>query len=165
MRESRKGMVSRMGPGAADLMKPFVIEDARLADLPAVIALDAQITGVEKPDYWHGYYASPGKSERRSFLVARLAGQVVGFVAGEVRAWEFGAPPCGWLITIGVRPEYRLARIGTSLFERLVARFADIGVERIRTVLDIDDHLLMSFFRSHGMTPGPFLPLEMAIAR
>ncbi len=30
-------------------------------------------------------------------------------------------------------------------------------------MLHIDDHLLMSFFRSHGMTAGPFVELEMLL--
>ena len=62
-----------------------------------------------------------------------------------------------------MQPQYRLAGIGTKLIGVLRQRFQDAGITTIRTMLQIDDHLLMSFFRSHGMTAGPFVELEMLL--
>jgi len=47
----------------------------------------------------------------------------------------------------------------------LISRFKKSGVKTIRTVIDVDDYLLMSFLRSFGMTAGPFVELEMTLDR
>ena len=41
--------------------------------------------------------------------------------------------------------------------------FRTTDVKIIRTMLHIDDDVLMSFFRSQGMTAGPFIELEASI--
>ena len=146
------------------LEEKVAIEEAQFDDLPAIIAIDSDLTGIPKPEIWYGYYAPVMTGAQRTFMVARHEGAVVGYVVGEVRAWEFGSPPCGWLFAIGVRKDVRLAGIGTLLFNALQARFRRLGVQTMRTMLHIDDHLLISFFRSHGMTAGPFIELEMGIA-
>ncbi len=144
------------------------IRDATAADLAAIVDIDASITGTKKPELWQGLMVEPWSEERgqdakRSFLVARVNGQVVGYVVGEVRGWEFGSPPCGWLVTIGVRPDYRLSKIGSDLFAALNVRLKQHGIDTVRTMLHIDDHLLMSFFRAQGLTAGPFVELEMRL--
>jgi GNAT superfamily N-acetyltransferase len=86
---------------------------------------------------------------------------VAGFVIGEVRDWEFGSPPCGWVFGIDVRPGMRLAGVGTSLLAAICERFRRSGVQTVRTMLARDNTLVLSFFRSQGMMAGPFIPLEM----
>jgi hypothetical protein len=76
------------------------VRAVRRTDLEAVIALDASVTGLEKRSYWERVYRRYGcarKVEQRWFIVALLEGRVAGFVIGEVRDWEFGSPPCGWV--------------------------------------------------------------------
>ena len=131
-------------------------------DLPNIIALDADISGIEKPDVWYGYYAALA-SESLSFLVARRDDELGGYVVGGVRAWEFGSPPCGWIFAIAVRPTLRLCGLGSQLFNTISQRFVASGVQKVRTMLHVDDHLLMSFFRAHGMHAGPFIELEMKL--
>jgi ribosomal protein S18 acetylase RimI-like enzyme len=135
----------------------------RRVDLPQVIAIDAAVTGLEKPDYWQSIYrryGGPGQLTGQ-FLVAQAAQHVVGFVIGEVRDWEFGSPPCGWVFAIDVRPDSRQAGIGTRLLEAICAGFRRAGVQKVRTILGRDNTLILSFFRSQGMMTGPFIPLEM----
>ncbi|MGE0628626.1 MAG: GNAT family N-acetyltransferase [Hyphomicrobiaceae bacterium] len=139
------------------------IERVTAADLPSIIDIDTRISGIQKPKLWADLIDAQETDDKRSFFVARLNGQVVGYVVGEVRGWEFGSPPCGWLYTIGVRPEYRVDKIGTVLFNALADAFQSQGVETFRTMLHIDDHLLMSFFRAQGLTAGPFVELEMRL--
>jgi len=128
-----------------------------------VIAIDATVTGLEKRDYWQSIYrryGAPGQLTRQ-FLVAQAGEHVVGFVIGEVRDWEFGSPPCGWVFAIDVRPDSRQAGIGTRLLEAICAGFRRAGVDNVRTILGRDNTLILSFFRSQGMMTGPFIPLEM----
>jgi GNAT superfamily N-acetyltransferase len=139
------------------------IRPVRRGDLEPIVALDARVTGLEKRDYWESLYrryGSPARAERQ-FLVADAGGRVVGFVIGEVRDWEFGAPPCGWVFAIDVHPDARLAGTGTRLLEAICRGFRRAGVSKVRTMLSRDNNLVLSFFRSQGMMTGPFIPLEM----
>ncbi len=139
------------------------IRPVRRGDLEEVIAIDTQVTGLEKRDYWRSVYRRYGESAitGAQFLVAEAGGRVVGFVIGEVRDWEFGAPPCGWVFAIDVRPEARQAGIGTRLLQSICAGFRRAGVRKVRTMLASDNTLILSFFRSQGMMAGRFIPLEM----
>ena len=140
-----------------------VIRAARRGDLDQVIAIDATVTGVEKRAYWLSVFRRYGDGARpeRHFLVAEADGRVAGFIIGEVRHWEFGAPPCGWVFAIDVAPEFRLAGIATRMLDALRAGFRRLGVRKLRTILARDNTLILSFFRSQGMMTGPFIPLEM----
>ncbi|MBI5275859.1 MAG: GNAT family N-acetyltransferase [Burkholderiales bacterium] len=142
------------------------IRAVKRTDLEQVITLDAAITGLEKRAYWEGIYrryALGARGEKRWFLVATAGGKVVGFVIGEVRDWEFGSPPCGWLFTIDVDPHARQSRIGTRLLAALMDALRAAGVRKLRTMLAHDNTLIHSFFRSQGMMAAPLLPMEMDV--
>jgi ribosomal protein S18 acetylase RimI-like enzyme len=140
------------------------VRSAQSSDLPAVIALDAETSGLEKATYWKERFAWYGGGHRdRFFLIAENTGTPVGFIVGEVRAWEFGSPPSGWIFAISVNPTTRLLGVGTVLFDALCARFRKAGVKHVRTMLAKDAQLIMSFFRSQGMMAGPFIQLEMRL--
>lgn len=141
------------------------IRPAAAADLPGIIALDEEVTGLAKPSYWQEMFDRFGARQHlpRFFLVAAQGDRVRGFVIGEVRAWEFGSPPCGWIFAIQVHPRGRLKGIGTELFDAICAAFRHLGVDKVRTMLARDNHLLLSFFRSQGMMGGPFTELETTL--
>lgn len=142
----------------------FVIRGARSADIPAISGLDARITGISKPEYWQDMFARYGERPDGFFLVAENeAHGLLGFIIGEVRAWEFGSPPSGWVFALGVDPAVRLRKVGSRLFEAICARLAETGVDTVRTMLARDDNLNMAFFRSQGMMGGPFIQLEMPL--
>jgi ribosomal protein S18 acetylase RimI-like enzyme len=137
------------------------IRRVRRRDLRQVVEIDARITGLRKPAYWAGVLRRYGGRDRsRAFLVAEADGVVEGYVVGEVRDWEFGSAPCGWVFGIGVRPETRLARTGTRLLEAMCAVFRRRRVQKVRTLLARDNALVLAFFRSQGMTAAPFIALE-----
>jgi GNAT superfamily N-acetyltransferase len=134
----------------------IAIRPAQVSDLPAISALDERLTGSDKPDYWRERLGPD-----RDFLVAETGkGRLVGFIAGEVRAWEFGQPAAGWVFAIQVDPKTRLKGVGSALFEALAARFKAQGVTRVRTLVDRKDHPILSFFRAQGMVAGPSLQLD-----
>jgi len=141
----------------------IAVRPAKRTDLDQVIAIDAAVTGIEKQDYWRTVfrrYSVPGEHQRQ-FLVAVAERRVVGYVIGEVRDWEFGSPPCGWVFAINVDPQVRLAGIGTRLLQTLAASFRCAGVRKMRTMLARENTLILSFFRSQGMMAGSLIPLEM----
>jgi ribosomal protein S18 acetylase RimI-like enzyme len=138
-----------------------VIRRGTLDDLPAVIALDQSITGMAKEGYWSDLFKRfEGRSAGRAILIAEDRGAVRGFIIGEVRAWEFGEPPCGWVFALEVDASCRERGLSTRLFDKICDFFKVEGVSTVRTMLRRDDVLLMSFFRSQGMMAGPFIQLE-----
>jgi ribosomal protein S18 acetylase RimI-like enzyme len=146
---------------AADL----AIRTARESDIAAVADLDARITGIAKLTYWQDMFERYGKRPNRFFLIADDGpDRLLGFIIGEVRAWEFGSPPSGWIFALGVDPDRRLRKVGSRLFAAMCECLADAGVDTVRTMLARDDGLNMAFFRSQGMMGGPFIQLEMPLA-
>ena len=106
-----------MAPSTA-ASKAVKIRRASKADLPTIIALDERVTRLPKTDYWRDLFDRFSKREQgRAILIADVGGRVVGFAIGEVRAWEFGSPPCGWIFGFDVDPEFRERGIGSMLFE------------------------------------------------
>jgi ribosomal protein S18 acetylase RimI-like enzyme len=145
-----------------DMTDPISIRNAIPADLNAVIALDDVSTREQKSVYWRDVfdrYVNIGK-EDRFFLVAESKGKVVGFIVGEVRAWEFGSPPCGWVFALAVSPNAREKGIGQRMFEEICNRLKQIGVSMVRTMVDRDNKLTLSFFRSQGLRTGRYIELE-----
>lgn len=137
------------------------IRGVQPGDLEQVVEIDAGITGLRKADYWGEILRRYGGGrQQRFFLVADRGGRIEGYVVGDVRDWEFGSPPCGWVFGVGVRPDARLAGIATQLLDAICDGFRRLGVGTVRTLLARDNHLVLSFFRSQGMMAAPFIPLE-----
>jgi ribosomal protein S18 acetylase RimI-like enzyme len=145
----------------SDALPSVVIRPAEPPDLARIIALDAEMTGVEKRAYWKDTYARFTSREKRHFLVAEdRTGAVKGYIVGEVRAYEFGSEPCGWVMAIGVDPRFRVRRVGERLFDAVCERLRADGVATVRTMVARTDVLDMAFFRAQGMMAGPFIELE-----
>src|SRR3990167_4428934 len=49
--------------------------------------------------------------------------EVLGYLAGEIRAFEFGSEPAGWIFAIGVAHENQRRGIGQKLREAAVSAF------------------------------------------
>jgi ribosomal protein S18 acetylase RimI-like enzyme len=152
-----EGITERSGPAP-------VIRKLWRDDMAAVVSLDAHATGVAKPEYWAETFKRfvPPTAQRCAFA-AEQDGALVGYVMGEIRSWEFGSPPCGWVFAINVSPEAREAGIGSQLLDAARASFRKAGIKSLRTMVARDATLMLSFFRAQGMTAGPFVELEMPI--
>jgi len=148
---------------AAKCVAALKIRPVRRTDLDAVIGIDTMVTGIEKRSYWNSLYRryADAVATGQHFLVAVRGDETIGFVIGEVRDWEFGSPPCGWVFAIDVHPQARLAGAATRLLKAICENFRKAGVSKVRTMLARDNTLILSFFRSQGMMIGPFIPLEL----
>lgn len=156
-----------MRPDARAHSPGLEVRRARAGDIPGVAALDERITGLAKPDYWQDVFERYGRRRlhERMFLVAQqpAAGgtaPLLGFVVGEVRAWEFGSAPCGWVLALSVEPRTRLRGIGRALLDALSVELRAAGVTKMRTMVARGNRLHLLFFRSEGMMAGPYLQLE-----
>jgi len=146
------------------------VRRVQAGDMADVMALDERVTGMAKPDYWHDVFARYGERRLRErfFLVAEPSDakrrpSILGFIIGEVRAWEFGSAPCGWVFALSVQPRARLHGVGQALFEAISAQFAKAGVDKMRTMVARDNRLHLMFFRSEGMMAGPYIQLEKEV--
>ena len=142
-----------------------VIHEAGAKDIQAVIRLDEIHTGLAKPDYWREMFTAYVGEDHfgRFFLIAEVSGEVAGFIVGEIRTWEFGSPPCGWVFAVNVSPDCREGGIGSALLEAICGRFRDRDVGTVRTMISRNDPLNLAFFRSQGMTAGPYIELEKSL--
>ena len=146
-------------PSKSDLAIHF--RRAKETDLPAIKTFDERSNKDANPRYWQEMFTRYGDDKTKQlFLVCEKDTEIVGFIIGEIRDWEFGSYPCGWIFALGVRPDIRLSGIATSLYTAMCDFFRDADVSTVRTMLarqDIDTH---SFFRSQGMMAGPYIQLE-----
>ena len=152
---------------AATVNPAVLVRRVQLADIPQVIALDTRVTKLPKAEYWSDVFRRYGKKRlhERFFLVAenrkdRPVSSLVGFIVGEIRAWEFGSTPCGWVFALSVEPEARLQGIGSALLDAISGEFKKAGVGKMRTMVAMDGQLPLLFFRSEGMMAGPYIQLE-----
>ena len=147
--------------------RQITIRRAIESDLTSITAIDEKVTKISKPDLWRDNFErySRRRKDERFFLVAEDSEKpqeraILGYIIGEVRAWEFGSGPCGWVFAFSVDPETRQQRIGEQLFEAISDRFKKAGIKKMRTMVPRKNRLHMAFFRSEGMVAGPYIQLE-----
>jgi len=144
----------------------LAIRDLVPGDLDAVVRLDALHTGrAETGAVRAAFEAFLARRGSRSAvgLAAERDGRLVGYLLGEVRAFEFGSEPCGWVFAVGVEPAEVLRRVGTELLGECGRRFRGAGVGSVRTMVPRGDVPLAAFFRSNGFVAGSFVQLELAL--
>jgi GNAT superfamily N-acetyltransferase len=101
------------------------------------------------------------RSDPMMSLGAELDGEIVGFIIGEIRIWEFGiGEKTGWIRILGVDPDFQRRGIGRKLGEALLEHFERRGIKRIRTMAEWYTGDLISFFRSLGFNMLNMIPLE-----
>lgn len=150
-----------MTDGAAILLR-----EAQPDDLSGIVKLDALRSGERKPKYWRTIldeYAQGDPPGGRVALVAIDGKAVSGFLFGQVRAWEFGSEPCGWVFSVSVHPSHERHGLATRLCDEAAKRFGALGVGLVRTMVRRDDVPMLALFRSMGFSAGPFSELEMRV--
>ena len=160
-------LAADMNARAATANTALLVRRVQAADIPHVIALDTRVTKLAKAEYWSDVFRRYGKQRphERFFLIAenhkdRADSRVLGFIIGEIRAWEFGSTPCGWVFALSVEPKARLHGIGSALLDAISGEFKKAGVGKMRTMVARDGRLPLLFFRSEGMMAGPYIQLE-----
>ncbi len=137
------------------------IRSAAETDLAAIMTFDERSNKDANPRYWQEMFTRYGSDKSKQlFLVCESDREIVGFIIGEIRDWEFGSHPCGWVFALGVRPDIRLGGVATGLYASLCQFFKAAGVDTVRTMLARQDIDSLSFFRSQGMMAGPYVQLE-----
>ncbi len=157
---------------------PVRIRMLTAQDIEAVIDIDARVTGDVKPEYWRrklALYLSQQDIEAitashyfsgidpQLARVAEISGRVVGFIIGEIRSWEFGQPPTGWITALTVDRDVQRQGIGRRLLAEMLDYFRERGISTVRTMVAWSDGTMLSFFTAMGFDRGPFIELEKKI--
>ena len=101
------------------------------------------------------------RSDPMMSLGAELDENIVGFIIGEIRIWEFGiGEKTGWIRILGVDPDFQRRGIGRKLGEALLEHFERRGIKRVRTMAEWYTGDLISYFKSLGFNMLNMIPLE-----
>jgi ribosomal protein S18 acetylase RimI-like enzyme len=165
-----KGQVTCRKVGNAKLWQPIVagltIRPLLPEDLPAISKIQSQF---QQDETAHRAFVQTIEyhlecTDPALRLGAELQGQLVGFIVGEIRAWEFGVgEPTGWVKVLTVHPEFRNRGIGRQLGEALIGHFRSRAIDRVRTLVDWYAGEMISYFRAIGFEIMPMLPLERRV--
>ena len=137
------------------------------ADLADVTRIDAHHTGTRKPAYWKRVlreFLGGRESRTRVGLAAVLDGHVAGYLLGEVRAFEFGSEPCGWVFAVGVDPTLLRGGVASALLREACRAFRAAGVTTVRTMVRRNDVPVLAFFRAFGFSGGSYVQLELDVS-
>ena len=141
------------------------VRDLQQGDREAVVRVDALHTGSSKPAYWERVFrdvlGGDAEGPVRVGLAADGARGLIGYLVGEVRAFEFGSDECGWVHAIGVDPDHLRKEVATRLLAEASRRFRSAGVRTVRTMVRRNDVPVLSFFRASGFVGGSFVQLEL----
>jgi ribosomal protein S18 acetylase RimI-like enzyme len=141
------------GPLARDRI-PVRSMEAR--DLPALVAIDRQITGRDRGSYLQRkLHEALHESDVCVSVLAEYEGVAAGYLMAQVHVGEFGlTEPTAEIDTIGVAPAYRAHGIGRAMLSQLLANLGTLRVERILTEVEWDDPDLLGFLAHCGFTPS-----------
>lgn len=142
---------------------PIEVRELSDAHLDDVIRIDACHSGERKPEYWRRVFEDllgPGPGPPRMGLAAVEGARLVGYLLGEVRAFEYGSEPCGWIVAAGVDPPATRRGVATVLLDEACDRFRGAGVSRVRVMVRRNDVDVQSFFRANAFVGGSFVQLE-----
>ena len=67
---------------------------------------------------------------------------------------------CPFVYALAVSPKFRERGIGQLMFAEISRRLRQIGVTTVRTMVERDNKLMLSFFRGMGLCTGRYLELE-----
>ena len=148
---------------AADQVRIRPIEEL---DIEEIAAIDEGIGGRYRPDVWEKRVFYYLRRDPEGSFVAEAGGKVVGFMLGEVRSGEFGMEePTGWVEVLGVDPAFQGRAVGRRLAEAMLGHFRDLGVQRVRTLVDEGMPQIEGFFRSLGFAAAPLKALALELPR
>ena len=161
----------RQNPAALESETKLLLRPLREADIASIITLDERISGKAKPEYWRSKLTqflleNQFHPDAENCVLARVAereGEVVGFMIGEIRRWEFGLPYCGWITALGTDPVHQRLGIGRRLLAELLDHYRQKGIQEVRTIVEWADGDILSFFHSMGFVRGPFVELQKTL--
>ena len=135
-------------------------------DFDAVVGIDEKVLKAARPEYYELKFDKLFKSKDYlpTSLVAEEDGSVVGFVMGELYMGEYGiSQERATLDTIGVDPDGQHKGIGKQLINEFMDHLKSLGVQKINTLVDLNDAKLIHFFNANQFSPSNTMNLERSL--
>lgn len=133
-------------------------------DFDAVVGIDEKVLKTSRPEYYELKFDKLFKSADylpTSLVAEDTNGTVVGFVMGELFMGEFGIfQEEATLDTIGVDPDCRQRGIGKQLIDEFMDHLKSLGVNKVSTLVDLNDAQLNHFFSANQFSPSKTINLE-----
>lgn len=134
---------------------PLEIREMELEDLPRVYRLGERLFTAER---WPNLYRTWDEYELVAFFaedvdtcfVAESEGRLVGFVLGTILEKRRSAWSYGWVMWLGVDPDYSRHGIGQRLVEKLTEQFIEEGVRILLVDTDAKNEKAVQFFQRQG---------------
>ena len=130
----------------------------QVEDFDAVVGIDEKVLKASRPEYYELKFEKLFKSREylpTSLVAENQDGVVVGFVMGELYMGEYGIAREGaTLDSIGVDPDCQQKGIGEQLMNEFMDHLSDLGVQKVNTLVDRNDTLLMRFFSTNQFSPS-----------
>ncbi len=143
-------------------MATITIRTMEERDIPRAVEIETAILGAKRSTTLRGSLtAYLSKGERNASVVAETEGKVVGFLVGDIRAWDFGEDQeIGWIRIVGIDPAYQGHGVGKALGDALMRYFETRGITTVRTTVEWDSGDLIAYFRTLGFERSGFIGLE-----
>jgi ribosomal protein S18 acetylase RimI-like enzyme len=145
----------------------FKVRLMKSDDFDAVVKIDKSILKTPRLEYYK--YKFDKFFLSRDYIPTSLVaedenGTVVGFIMGELYMGEFGIfQDTATLDTIGVDPEHQRKGIGKLLLNEFIDHLKSLDVEKIGTLVNINDSRLMPFLNTNQFSPSKTISLERYI--
>lgn len=135
------------------------------ADLTSVIRLDRSVTNLDRTAYYERTVAEALRNNGvRLSMMAEIGGTPAGFIMARVDYGEFGRVETAAVMdTIGVNPEFSRQQVGTALLLQLLLHLEHLRVERVRTVAEWNNAMLIAFLDRSGFRPTQDLTFALAL--
>lgn len=135
---------------------------ATQTDLEAIAAIDQESMQATRGQYLADKLATANKRPQANrFLVARLNGEVAGFMVGSIFRGEFGIETVrGVIDSLAVREQHRHAGVASAMLETLLDWLREANADQIETLCRWNDWEVLRFFEYVGFRPSTRLNLE-----
>ncbi|MCK5916520.1 MAG: GNAT family N-acetyltransferase [Deltaproteobacteria bacterium] len=127
-------------------------------DLDAILSIDKLVLNVSRPGYYEQKFERlfmSGEYLPTSLVAEDAEGMVVGFIMGELYIGEYGLSNDGATVdTIGVDPDFQNKGVGELLMNEFIDHLKQLGVKRVRTLVEKTDKAMMHYFEKNRFQPS-----------
>jgi ribosomal protein S18 acetylase RimI-like enzyme len=148
------------------MKKEIYVRNLEYRDLPAIVNMEARVTGVARREYWEKRIEiSEAIRPHWASLVAEVGSRFAGFLLGRAGELEFGLPgTVAWVEIIGVDPVYRRQGVAQEMVEQFIASAEDHGIETIFTLVSPSNNEMQHFFSKVGFVQGKWLHYQKELS-
>ncbi len=137
------------------------IREIRLEDAQAIQDIRVAISEEDaQVDFQKLVEQHVSEGNGKTSLVVETNGKVAGYMISTTLYAGFGIGKSGWIVSIGVHPDYMGQGLGLKLANRICDIYREKGVKSIYSSVIWDSIDVLSFFKKLGFTRSEFINLK-----